>query len=88
MRRLIETTYTYAVVDGEQKFRIEVWQDETGYVGRGFSSSGAPITGDVRVSFEAEKLSRIDGIPMVAGAVQGLIIQLIHAHSTNPTLRQ
>jgi hypothetical protein len=80
MERVLETKYVYDQ-NGRQEFVIEVYRDGDSFVGRGLSVRGEPITGDLRVSAQMEELARIDAIGAVIAGVQGMIIDLIHAHS-------
>jgi hypothetical protein len=85
MEKVLETKYIYDQ-NGRHEFVIEVDREGDSFVGPGLSARGEPITGDLRVSTQMEELARIDAIGAVITGVQGMIIDLIHAHSRH--LRQ
>ena len=80
MERVLQTKYIYDQ-NGQQEFIIEVDRDGDSFVGRGLNVDGKVITGDVRVSMNIEEAARIDAVGAVISGVQGLIIDLIHAHT-------
>jgi hypothetical protein len=80
MEEVLQTTFTYRQ-NGKQDFTIKVSRDGDSFIGLGLSADGTPITPELRVSMKMEAIAEIDAVETVITGVQGMIIDLVHAHT-------